>query len=248
MPFAPLKRKLAKRCRFKHVSPSHVNPTHQVTRGHKLGGKSAQNPVRYTPVIQRDRELRAEQDAEYELSLRMDRQAAAVAAAINAEADTSATAADEHSSTAAGISDSSTPTEGVADESASALADLAAAGADQSDTSVVSHLRQRRTNASTVELAKAAYTKLGPEPPSGEQDVSTVVIRLPSGKRCQRRFRNVATVQSLYDLAASQGYAEKEHVLCTAFPRRPLTNKEASLVDSGLAGQTTLYCDPRIFY
>eukprot|EP00041_Stephanoeca_diplocostata_P016679 m.329367 g.329367 ORF g.329367 m.329367 type:complete len:280 (-) comp20446_c0_seq1:149-988(-) len=192
---------------------------YQISQGKKLGGL----PSRYIPDEQRrleeSRRLRLEQDAAYEESLAADLQAQQDAAA-----QASQTAATPE---AAGI---------IADDGKNADNDISPGSPKNADaTEQPSH-------------------DLGPEPSIEDADASTntticdILIRFPEGKRARRRFLSTTTVRVLLDHMENNGFARKGFVLCTAYPRKALSDETQTLADAGISGKVTLHCDPKMFY
>lgn len=163
--------------------------------------------IRYLPPIARDRQIKEEQDALYDESLRADR-------------ERDRRRADEDK-------------------------------AEVTSEAAVEGLRRRGNRTpplpSEAEVAKQ-LSALGVEPPEGSDGVCTVVIRMPGGKRCSRRFHVDHPVQALYDVIEAHGFLRKEYVLCTAYPRKPLDRPTDSLAQAELTGNVVLHCDPRIFF
>jgi hypothetical protein len=160
--------------------------------------------------------------------------------------------ADQARDLARTLANSDSDANGGSTTTPSAAAAAAAAGG--------SGLRKRAT-------AKGPVRDKTPPPPSNEQvkqnvaalptepdaaadagTVCKVVIRMPGGARCERRFNRTDRIQALYDVIEAHGFAKKRHVLCTAYPRRPLDTATDTLEQAGLTNNVVLHCDPRIFY
>jgi len=168
-----------------------------------------------------DSAIRRAQDAEYAASLAAD-QARAVAAALAAQQQEEEVAAEEAAAIAA----------------AQAAADAEAAA---------------NVEARTEEARRAALlASVGEEPEPGgggggrNGSVVTVLIRMPNGKKAERRFlADTATVQQLQNFAAWHGFPQSTYLLRTTYPNKVLEDGEAVLSSIGLTGKCAIHCQER---
>eukprot|EP00729_Bicosta_minor_P011380 gene11380-25512_t len=168
-----------------------------------------------------DSAIRRAQDAEYAASLAAD-QARAVAAALAAQQQEEEVAAEEAAAIAA----------------AQAAADAEAAA---------------NVEARTEEARRAALlASVGEEPEpgggggGGNGSVATVLIRMPNGKKAERRFlADTATVQQLQNFAAWHGFPQSTYLLRTTYPNKVLEDGEAVLSSIGLTGKCAIHCQER---
>ncbi|XP_010252722.1 PREDICTED: plant UBX domain-containing protein 10 [Nelumbo nucifera] len=86
---------------------------------------------------------------------------------------------------------------------------------------------------------------LGVEPEKGP-NVTQVLVRFPNGERKERRFHNIATIQSVYDYVDSLDCLNSEkYSLVSNFPRVVYSpeNRSLSLKDAGLHPQASLFVE-----
>ena len=88
----------------------------------------------------------------------------------------------------------------------------------------------------------ARAAALPPEPPMGP-DVSRLVIRLPDGRRLDRRFEKTDTLQLAIDLVAGADPDGEEVDLVSNFPRKVFTRdmRGETLESLGLHPAATLF-------
>lgn len=88
-----------------------------------------------------------------------------------------------------------------------------------------------------------------PEPPADTAEpISELMIRLPSGKRLQRRFlasNTLADVYNFVDVEAAGEVTEDTYTLLMAFPRAVFDDKTSTLADADLRGKRALVIDQR---
>ena len=84
------------------------------------------------------------------------------------------------------------------------------------------------------------------EPPPGEE-VTTIVIKMPDGKRLSRRFRKESPMRCVVDWVASSDPEMYEFDLVRNYPRRELgvESWNISLDDLGLHPAVTLFTKER---
>ncbi|KXZ56917.1 hypothetical protein GPECTOR_1g827 [Gonium pectorale] len=96
------------------------------------------------------------------------------------------------------------------------------------------------SNKSPEELAAEALARVPPEPADGDPESVRVALRLPDGRRLQRRFRGSDSVRALFDLAAGnvpEAAAGKGLVISHAMPGGAvLSDQEQTLAAAGVAG------------
>jgi ataxin-3 len=84
------------------------------------------------------------------------------------------------------------------------------------------------------------------EPAVGDPAAVTLAVRVPSGRRVSRRFRDVDAVAAVAAyVAAETGVDMSRHVLVAAFPRRPLSDLRCALKDAGVKDKEALSVEPR---
>ncbi|CAM4717935.1 unnamed protein product [Leuciscus chuanchicus] len=89
---------------------------------------------------------------------------------------------------------------------------------------------------------------LPPEPKEeGEEPISKLRIRTPSGEFLERRFLGSCKLQVLFDFVASKGYPSDEFKLLTTFPRRNITQLDPAwnLLEAKLFPQETLFLEAK---
>jgi len=89
---------------------------------------------------------------------------------------------------------------------------------------------------------------LPPEPAEeGDQAVTKLRIRTPSGEFLERRFLGSCKLQVLFDFVASKGYPWDDFKLLTTFPRRNITQLDpgSSLLEAKLFPQETLFLEAK---
>mgnify|MGYP001165662009 FL=1 len=80
--------------------------------------------------------------------------------------------------------------------------------------------------ASRRELRCARGGALPPEPASGDTDSTRIVVRLPDGRRLQRRFGQTEDFENVADWVGSQDVDGPHFELVLNFPRRVLALEE----------------------
>mmetsp|Transcript_48054 Transcript_48054/g.150810 ORF Transcript_48054/g.150810 Transcript_48054/m.150810 type:complete len:258 (-) Transcript_48054:23-796(-) len=76
---------------------------------------------------------------------------------------------------------------------------------------------------------KSAQSRLTPEPAGNEAEMSLIAVKLPNGKRIQRRFLRSSTLQNLFDfIDAESDFACPKYNVCTAFPRKVFSEDMAA--------------------
>jgi ataxin-3 len=84
------------------------------------------------------------------------------------------------------------------------------------------------------------------EPAAGDPAAVTLAVRVPSGRRLSRRFRDVDAVAAVAAfVAAETGVDMSRHALVAAFPRRPLSDLGRTLKDAGVKDKEALSVEPR---
>jgi len=194
--------------------PGHCSPDellHRLAQAVEDHSAALTAARRESEEMQYNRMLRAQQDAEFEASLAADRarEAAREAQATQAAAELEVTA-----------------------RSAQAEAAAAAAAEAARIESKRAAAERARPMAARRELGS---TSLPPEPASGDGIVQ-LVVRLPDGKRLQRRFASGATsVEQLFDWVASHSVPlTTDFLLVTSHPRRVYVRSQQTLAGAGL--------------
>lgn len=85
--------------------------------------------------------------------------------------------------------------------------------------------KQQEKEEEDFQVEKAlCSSRLPPEPEAGDLTAMQVLLRMPSGHRLERRFRNTDKLQSVYDFAYTDesGQLPKAFTLVTNFPRKEL--------------------------
>jgi hypothetical protein len=108
-------------------------------------------------------------------------------------------------------------------------------------------------------LLASKAAALPAEPPPGEAGAIRVVVRLPDGSRCGRRFRLADPLAAAFDFVDVQtcgdggsggeppegGLRPGRYRLVTQFPRRAYEEGQGgSLGDAGIATDTALFVEP----
>lgn len=92
------------------------------------------------------------------------------------------------------------------------------------------HMRQR--------LKKSV---LKDEPPENSPHVTELLLRLPDGRKVVRRFRDSDQIQVVVDFVVYEtGLSEDEFQLIVPYPRKVLSNREATLADYSLITKAAL--------
>lgn len=96
--------------------------------------------------------------------------------------------------------------------------------------------REREAEQARVEMeAKSAREALPPEP-AVDSVAARVAVRLPDGRRVERRFLNSAPVSEIFTFCVSQGLRRGSFALVTGFPRRMVTEQVDGMVSVESAG------------
>ncbi|XP_062520864.1 FAS-associated factor 2-like [Corticium candelabrum] len=98
---------------------------------------------------------------------------------------------------------------------------------------------------SLAEQRAAKQRCLPPEPEAGSDNSTRVVIKLPNGRRLERRFAKTDSLQVLYDYAFCSDETLRNFVLVNSYPRKELhinpdTNM-STLEDFGLIPSASLF-------
>jgi len=95
--------------------------------------------------------------------------------------------------------------------------------------------RQRDRERRRSELART----IAPEPSADDRRAVRIAVRLPDGSRLQRRFAPESQLQAVYDFVDSQKEL-KEYDLVASHPRQVYANRDQTLTQAGLQGQSLL--------
>jgi len=160
--------------------------------------------------------LRQEQEAEYEESLRIDREREAEKALRRKEEE------------------EQRRREAAEEEARKREAERKRAEAEEAE---------RVTKEKIATLVEEARERLLPEPEASEPDRVQVLVRTPDGKRLKRAFRAVNPVGQLYyytNLEAGEALRAQDYRLVSSMPRVVYEDREATLEAAGLKGQCAL--------
>ncbi|XP_065844048.1 FAS-associated factor 2-like [Oscarella lobularis] len=109
--------------------------------------------------------------------------------------------------------------------------------------------REEKNRADTLaELRKSKRLQMGEEPAPDDKDSTKILIRFPSGKRLERRFKKSDTLETLYDFV----FCEDEtldvdrFVLFSSYPRKEL-RLQRDLADIPTLEQSNLYPSASLF-
>lgn len=137
-----------------------------------------------------------------------------------------------------------------------------AAASDDADAASAMQQELLAPSSLTTQRQEKAKGLLSRSEPFGDASSrSTIVVRLPTGKRLQRVFSDADMVAAIYDwvdcaaeleaLGASEegpsGTAfevPEKFILCVTFPRQPLSDREVSLRNAGLCPNAVLAVSP----
>merc|ERR1712187_1069039 len=92
-------------------------------------------------------------------------------------------------------------------------------------------------------LLQAKKSRLAEEPQAGEPGRLQIVLRLPSGQRLQRAFRNSETVGLIYDFVDIQQLPAldgKKYRLIQNMPRTVYEDRTSTLERAGISNQSVL--------
>jgi hypothetical protein len=102
-------------------------------------------------------------------------------------------------------------------------------------------IREEERKASIVKKKKA----LKAEPEEGNPEAAEIALRLPSGKRVQRRFMKHDVIQRIYDfietLEIDDEEDRKEYVLMQAMPRVLFQDRQLTIHEAGLFPKALLH-------
>nr|CAG4645726.1 EOG090X0B12 [Lynceus sp. MCZ IZ 141354] len=96
---------------------------------------------------------------------------------------------------------------------------------------------EKRAKEALLQKKVQAADYVPEEPPNDHKDAVRLLIRLPSGKRLERRFlRTQHTLCDLYHFVLADPDAPCQFDIATSFPRRtlPVENSKMSLAEAGL--------------
>ncbi|KDD72163.1 hypothetical protein H632_c3767p0, partial [Helicosporidium sp. ATCC 50920] len=107
--------------------------------------------------------------------------------------------------------------------------------------------REVREHQEREDARRRRLERLANEPDKGE-GVATIMIRLPSGSRCTRRFRGLDSAQLVFDFVdveaqATDALAPGSYALVSQYPRCEIDpSSSATLASLGLgSGQVALF-------
>uniref|UniRef100_A0A0V0G8G6 Putative regulator of the ubiquitin pathway n=1 Tax=Triatoma dimidiata TaxID=72491 RepID=A0A0V0G8G6_TRIDM len=101
-------------------------------------------------------------------------------------------------------------------------------------------LRKEAIRRAKIDLA----SQIPEEPPSNLPDTLSVVFKMPSGERIERRFFRTHTLKDIYNFIFCHPSSPDSFEIATNFPKRTLqceTEGEKTLVEAGLGGREVLF-------
>jgi ssRNA-specific RNase YbeY (16S rRNA maturation enzyme) len=102
--------------------------------------------------------------------------------------------------------------------------------------------KKQKEREKSNKILEAKQQKLKPEPPAGE-DVITIQVNLPGGRRTRRRFLKTDSVSDVITFAKAFDIAlgNSNYVLQSRMPKKSYTNMRQSLSEAGMNRQENLF-------